>query len=81
MHRVTVKIERVNDLVRRNRPNEPEVVTPELTIVAYGLDHASAIDKAIRHLTTEWNALDLMGRSKAVMTDDDEDEDEEVEPL
>lgn len=79
MHRVTVKIERVNDLVRRSRPNEPDVVTPELTIVAHGPDIISAIDKAIRHLTTEWQAIDSGTRSKIVMTD--EDEDEEVEPL
>lgn len=78
MYRVTVKIERVNYLIRRTRPNEPETVTPELTIVCHRPDMVSAIDRAIRHLTSEWNAFEVTSQVNPVVS---EEEDEEVEPL
>lgn len=83
MYRVAIKIERVSSaIVRRGVTTQAEQATPELSVSATASSVEDALDKAIRILTGERNALIVQEDAKKDddrprIFEDDEDEDED----
>ena len=65
MHRVSVKIERLlPGRMPVRGPSTEDKLTPELTVISTGDTSLAAMDKAIRILTGERNALIELEESK-----------------
>lgn len=89
MHRVSVKIERIlPGRIPVRGPSTEDKLTPELTVISTGDTALAAMDKAIRILTGERNALieleesskkAALPRSGRPLVDPEDDDDPEDE--
>lgn len=89
MHRVSIKIERLlPGRIPVRGPSTEDKLTPELTVISTGDTALAAMDKAIRILTGERNALIELEESRKnnpapktgrqlLEEEDDEEEDED----
>jgi hypothetical protein len=82
MYKITVRVDKMNTLVRRARPSEPETSTTEVLVSVLADDPVSALAKAQNLLVAEMTWLEHErpqlklsgGEIKNPFEDDDEEE-------